>query len=389
MPAPVSSSFNYLRQQFAPAGFQRQFLIGTSDYSDRVTKWPTISVTWNNPKSQNAGLTLSNEDGALNAIKGTPTLMRSQCSVKVGFNGELITAFQGTINSIEYKGGKADLRMDDKLKQLGQRIIGSTADPQVYSLSGGYAVNSLMWALVTSFGGYSTTATSANTDIDYPAFTSWGSVFTGVVTLGARFEGITVLEALRKMARLTSSAIFLKDNKLFLKRFSVTDSSQLTLTASWLTSAPALSLDDDNIINRFHTFANYSPDSNYWLIDAITSHGASISSYGMREQVEKDSTIWYVNSASALDLGQRQISLYKDPPLKIRAETSLTALIYYVGEMVAVADAAANLSGESFRILSTNFNMNTNEIVLEGDESSILSGFILGTSLLNGTDQLS
>lgn len=389
MPYSVSSSFNYLRQQYAPAGFQRQFLIGSSDYTDRVTKWPSFSIEWDNPKSQTATLSLSNEDDALGFFRSDPTNMQQDCVVKMGFNGELISLFTGKVNAATYGRGALSLRLEDKLKVMGKRIIGSAAAPVVYSGGGGTPVSSFVWSMVTSYGGLSSVRSAANPDVDWDAFVSWATVFsTSGVFVEARIEGITAIEMLRKIARLTDSAIFLRENKLYFKRFSIADSNQVNLTPEILTDYPSLVVDDDDIINRFHTLAAYVPDSRYWLIDALSQSSASVNSFGLREQAEKDSVLWHVGSTSALDLSQRKVLTAATPPKRVKASTSMLGVVHLVGEMFTLADPGLGLSGETFRIMGIQVDLNQCDVTLNGDSSQVFGGFTLDTSSLNGVDVL-
>ena len=65
----------------------RQFLIGTSDYSDRVTKWPKIKHTANSFAYVKPTIPLDNADGALNHFYENTYKMVQECYLKMGFAG--------------------------------------------------------------------------------------------------------------------------------------------------------------------------------------------------------------------------------------------------------------------------------------------------------------
>lgn len=390
MPYSVSSSFNYLRQQYAPAGFQRQFLIGSSDYTDKVLKWPSFTVKSDNPKPQTARVSLINLNDELGFFRNDPTNVRTDCVVKVGFNGELISLFTGKSSRVSYSEGEITLDLEDKMSQLADRIVGSAVDPVVYSSTTGTPISSFMWTMITSYGGFSNVRSAANSDVDWNSFVEWSSVFsTGGVFLEARIEGISVLEVLRRISRITDSAIFMRENKLFFRRFSITDSNQLNLDATNMISPSELSLDDDDTLNRFHTFAKYIPASRYWTVDAVAQNSASVNSFGLREYTEKDSVIWYVGSTSALDLSQRKVLVGATPAKKVRVDTAMPAIIHLVGEMITVVDNAVGLSGDTFRIMGMKVDTDRGTVSIDGNAAQIFGGFILNTSSLDGSDVLS
>jgi|GEM_PF-1581488 len=63
----------------------RQFLVGTSDYSDRVIKWPKIKRTSNSFRPVRPTINLDNADGNLNHFYETTIKMVQECYLKLGF----------------------------------------------------------------------------------------------------------------------------------------------------------------------------------------------------------------------------------------------------------------------------------------------------------------
>ena len=70
----------------------RQFLVGTSDYSDRVIKWPKIKRTSNSFRPVRPTINLDNADGNLNHFYETTIKMVQECYLKLGFAIPISTA---------------------------------------------------------------------------------------------------------------------------------------------------------------------------------------------------------------------------------------------------------------------------------------------------------
>ena len=77
---------SYFLEQVAKRGQSpvRKFYIGTSDYSERVTKWPTFKRTANNIKSINIDIPLANADGHFNTFYHDTYLMPNTVTLEMG-----------------------------------------------------------------------------------------------------------------------------------------------------------------------------------------------------------------------------------------------------------------------------------------------------------------
>lgn len=389
MPYSVSSWFIDTAASVAPT-IKRTFTIAGSDYSSRVQGWPTISQKWDNLKPTTITLGLANNDGGLNFFKTDKTNLRSQCIIKFGFThassgDELITMFSGKSSRVVFEDGKLMLTMDDKLRQLAERLIGASQSAYVWPAS--YYPSDIAWAVCTSFGGLSSVASTSNPDIDYTAYTTWKALFSGdSIIMGGRSEGKSCLEILRNLARHTRSAIFMKEDKLSFNRFTTanTDTTMLDNNSIVKTS---LSIDDTDIINKQWVYANYDATSRYWPINVHDVKSASVNSFGLRENVEKDETVWYVNSLSALNLAQRITQTAGLPYDRLMVETTLVPIHRHLGEIVQTIDVQIDVS-EGWRIMQRDFNLDTGRIKLTVDVSQINTPFLLDVSSLDGSDLL-
>ena len=370
---------------------KNQFLIGTSDYSDYVLSWPSINVQWNNIKPLSVTINLANDGQVFNFIKEDKTNLRTTCYLKTGFThptsgDEFVTLHSGTITRISYDSGKCAITVTDKLKQLSERVIGSTNSPVVMS-STTQLPSDLAWWLCTSYGGLSSIQSTSNPDIDYSSWLSWAAVFSAdSVNVGARFEGKKVLEGLRSIGRHTRSAIFMSNGKLTFNRFTTINTNITSVNADYILGS-TLSIADDDIINKQYVQANYIPSSDYWTITVFDARTSSINSYGLRENMERDESFWYVSSANAINLAQREMFTNGVPIERYEVTTQLKTLPILIGETIVAIDDHLSVAA-GWRMMEKTIDMNTFKIKAKIDGSQINTPFTLDVSALDGADLL-
>lgn len=370
----------------------RKITIAGSDYSSYVTKWPSFRRVWNDVRPVPLTIKLANEDGAFNFFRENPLTLVSSVLVQFGFThptsgDELIELYSGRSQNVSYDNGSISLRIVDKFQQLSERVMGSSDVPVTYTGSN-YLPADIAWWAITSYGGYDVTADSSNTDIGYASWKEWSDVFSSdAVYMQAEFDGQKVTEVLRKIARHTRSAIFNSDGKIQFQRFSIIDPHVTSYGPSELVNL-SVELDDTDTVNKQYVFADYSTTSDYWQITAYDEAAASVNSYGLREDTEKDKNLWYVNSSSAINLAQRIINTKSEPYEQVSIDGTLVGLPLFVGETFYAEDALLGIS-ESYRIMEQSINMDNGIVKLKGDRSQLFGGFILDTSTLNGPEILS
>ncbi len=371
---------------------KRQLLIGTSDYSGRVTKWPSIKRRWNEIQPTDISLELANEDQALNLFKTDKTKLRAECTVKVGFThptsgDELITMYVGTVEKVTYRRGAIELSLLDKIKEFTERVIGSSDVPVSYTGSN-YLPSDIAWWLCTSYGNKSAIQSTSNPDIDWTSFQAWASVFSGnSVFVEAKFDGQKINEALRKLGRYTDSAIFVEGNKLTFIRFAEAHSYNTQLGAGQISNV-VLTIDDTRIINKQHVYAAYSGGNDMWAIDVISVATNSVNSFGVREDVEKDENIWYVTSAHAQNLAQRRTSFLASPYEQYVVDTTLVALPRQIGETVNIEDSFLSVSSStSWRVMEYQLDLDKGAMKLTIDQSRLQQAFTLDDATLGLLDQ--
>jgi len=369
----------------------RKFTIGSSDYSGFVMKWPKFRRTSNDIRPKNLTIQLANHNQDLNFFITDKTLLTTSYTIEMGFThptsgDELITMFSGKGQTVKYRDNKIDITIVDKFKQLSDRVIGSSDVPVEY-LNSNYLPSDIAWWLVTSYGGYDTTTSTANIDIDWDAFAEWASIFSeGSVFVEARFDGQRVNEALRKLGRQTSSNILIQDDKLTFFRWTVADSNTTAFDSSNIKDVE-LEVVVDDVVNKQFVFADYAPSSDFFQISVVDQDSSSVNSFGIKEHVEEDKNVWHVNTVSALDLAQRRTQVNGEPFNRLKIESGLSGIQRFIGETVTVVDSHLALN-EGYRITGMEVDMNVGQINFMADRSQYFGAFTLDVSTLDGPDVL-
>lgn len=389
MPYSVTSWFVQQAAEEHPQ-VKRVLTIGGSDYSDFVMKWPSIARAWNDIRPVSVTISLANDEQTFNFFKSDKTKLRAEVRLKIGFThptsgDELISPFIGRAEKAVFVDGKCDITVTDKLKQLADRVIGSSKVPVTFNNSSTPA--DIAWYAVTSYGGYSSVRSTSNPDIDYQSWLDWAAVFSAdTVYMAAQFDGQRVLETLRKIGRHTQSAIFLKEDKLAFFRFTTVATDTTNLNADHIKST-RLSIEDTDMVNKQWVHAEYVPASDFWNISCFDVKSSSVNSFGLREHVERDEQIWYVNSSSALNLAQRFVRVAGEPFERLEVKTILAPLHRLIGETIQVYDAHLGIT-EGWRIMRYALDLSNGEINLQIDGTQINTPFILDVSALDGSDVL-
>lgn len=297
-----------------------------------------------------------------------------------------IPIYKGTIDKVSYNDASVALTVSDKFKQLSERVVGTSDVPVNYTGSD-YLPSDLAWYLVTSYGGYSAIESNSNPDINYEAFAEWAAVFSNsAILMQAYFDGQKITECLRKIGRMTRSAIHIANNKIDFHRFSLADSNQCDVSPDCIVKFEAL-IDDDLVVNKQYVFADYAQNSDYFRIVCFDADTPSVNSFGLKEDIEQDKNVWYVNSVSATDLVQRLLLTNGEPYTQVKMTTGAKGLVREVGETVSVNWPHLNIAA-GYRIMNQKLDFEKMQATFISDRSQLLPGFILDTSTLDGPDIL-
>lgn len=365
---------------------KRVFYIGASDYSNYVMRWPTIRREWDQVYAARITIDLQNDNNELSFFKSAPVTITSSCSLKLGFThpqsgDELITLFSGRIQSVRFKKGKLTLGLQDKIKVFNETQLG-TQDAPVTFTNTDYFPSEIAWTIATSYGGLSAIQSDSNPDIDYASYTSWHAVFTAdFIYMRAEFQDKKIRSAMRSLAQMTHSAIYVENDKLFFKRFTEVDSGNVTYVSNDHIDDVSLELDDKDLVNRMSVYGSYQVTSRTWGIQTLTIDTVSVNSYGPYDNQIKDENIWYVESRGCTNLGERLIVTEGVPAENYNMETDLFPFARQIGETLIFTDSYFNItSSDNWRLMGYQLSMETGKMTLNVSRNLVLTPFILDDS---------
>lgn len=383
----VTSSFISLAAS-KQAAWSRQLMIGGSDYSSKVLKWPSISRSWDTASPKSVTIDLSNADRTFNFFLTDGTKLHTSCSINMGFDvsSEAVNVMAGTIDSLKFNNEKCSITIIDKFKVLTDRLVGDSSTPTNY-ISSSYLVHDMAWYLCTSYGGLSALTSTNNPDIDYSSFNSWTSVFsTDNVRIRGSFSGQTAAELLKKIANLTQSAIWVENNKLKFSRFTIATSAALSFDESTIIDGTQ-AMDERDLVNKHYVNANYDVTSKVYAIVVNDNSSSSISRYGLKEKTSNETNVWYTDSASALNFAQRMVLTGKEILPKMTIKTPLQSVHITIGDCVTMTDAHLQLT-DNYRVMTDQLDMESGTKTLTLDQTQFLQGFRLDISALDSSDVL-
>ena len=371
----------------------RQFLIGTSDYSDRVVRYPSIKRTTKEIQSVNLNVSLVNVDGELNTFYSDTYSLPNTCQLKFGYtypdsDTEYIILYTGFIKEVRYLNKNCTIMMRDRLWQFSEKKVGASAATVTMSAQ---IPSDIAWTLCTCYGELSAVASTSNPDVDYQSFLDWAATFSAdSITCEAFYKGMRVTEALRNLATMNASAIWVEgDGLVHFKKFDEADSNDITITRDELMDM-RIKVQGLETINKQYVNFDYAVGSDYWQSQVFDVNTTSVNTFGLQEDILEDKSIWFVDSDSAMSLAQRKVNQLSDPPRGFDVDTILIGIHKQLGETVRLVDSFFDITSVTgWRITEYQKNMETGAINFIMDESAgAATGFFLDRSRLDSQDKL-
>jgi len=391
MPYDVTSWFQVQLENIASEPV-RKFSIGTSDYSDRVTRWPRIKRTINDLRSLKIAIPLDNTDGHFNGFYENVYTIPNTATLQMGFKhptsgDELVTLYTGFLQNVRYKNEICEAELVDNLADFEKRKTGDSDVPASFAAQ---IPSDIAWTLCTCYGGKSSVASTNNPDIDYTSFLSWAAVMSAdSLTCVAQYDGRKVIEALTNLAEITDSAIWVEgDGKINFLKHQEVNSLDITFMNSQFQNLE-IDVESQRLVNKAYVSFDFSVDSDYFQYTVFSINSASTAIYGIHEEIYKDETIWHTSSVDALGLAARKVNLYSEPPRRFGINMDLYGMRQKLGETVRLVDSFYNItSSDGWRLVETDLDMDNGQLKMELGEAPVLAAFYLDVSLLDGDEYL-
>lgn len=377
------------------SGIIRRLTMGSSDYSDRVVRWPSFKREVDNIKPISLTVPLANDDKALNYIFNNTTLLNQDVTLQMGLvdsdgNDELMDLFKGKIESSRMSGGQLSISLLDRFKGFTETILGdTTSGGALQFVNSDHLPGDLMWTMVTCYGGFDTTQSSANTDINYASFIDWKNIFIGdSILLNAKFTGQKMSDFMTKMGKVLDSSFIFENNKLKFYRGSIQVSSEFNNLDNSSIKKVEVRLDEKKIVNKFRASGGWSVDSNYYTINQTDVDSASQVTYGVRDDKLEDSVVWLSDEASALNLAERYVFKGRNPLLNYEIKSTLGALYYRIGDGLNFDDQQLDVaSTTNFYVEGFGVDMDTGETIIKTRNMPQLPAFILDVDTYSVLDK--
>lgn len=239
----------------------RKFTYDGDDEAERVEGFGSINRASDSIVSGGTSLALINTDKHWNKFISDKTNLRRTAKLQLGIeyepgDDERIDVLTGWGDDSEFREALVNLPIRDKFAGFLEKELGSKEDPLDY-YSTSYNPADLAWDILTTHGGLDSTASSANTDIDYTTWSAWKTACTTAdLSLEARFTGETIKEALELIRDLTNSNIHQAGNgkiKFFRFTQSAPPAESYLFNEDRFTNF-SVKLDSEKIINYLTTY---------------------------------------------------------------------------------------------------------------------------------------
>lgn len=376
----------------------RAFYIGGSDYSSRVVKWPKVKQEASqgqvigNLRSQTVTIQLANNDGGLNDFYKVSYSVQNTCSLKVGFvnsegANELLTIFSGKINSVRYPSdGVCEVKIRDRIYDFTQFEVGAQDSAQVFS--GTPSV--IAWNICTSFGGLSAITSISNPDINYQKFREWAyQCSNDNLFMSVRLEGKKGFEGIQSLLQMADSALYVDgDGKLCFYRFSESGSLGTVFDRTKLKSMQ-IDVEANALINQQFVNFNYDVTSDSFANRIVSQDSTSVNTYGLRADTIEDEIAWFNDSGSALNLADRRIRRYANPPIMFKNVGGLYGIYREIGQTAFLVNSFYDIGSNSgWRVVSKEIDLQDGAITWGIDEALLRNAFYLDITSLDGNELL-
>jgi hypothetical protein len=317
-------------------------------------------------------ITLMNTDQQWNNFISTEGEFTKSGVVDLYFYGdsEYMPIFTGQVIGAQHidREMKVSLRLRDPLSVTLDGPLGDIENTKDYTDTGRTPAE-LVWKILTEEAGFDSTASTANTNIDYDLWNfwhAWGG--TANLSFKAFFYGNTFRSAIREILRLSNSMAWItNEGKLgFVGTPAGTVADDTWTQEHILENNPEA--DIDNIVNDQTTRFGYKgPTMSGWEGYVSGTDATSQGHYGEHKIIEESALVWHDTQASAT-AGQGFVDDLFDGKY---VTTSITVPWFgfrtQPGDLISITDADYGFSTDLFKILEIeNLSMDDFTITVKG-----------------------
>lgn len=376
---------------------EKVLVFNGTDYSDKCENFGAFSQRAYEGDAVTAcdlSVELRNEAKALNSLVSVKTNVGKAATISLKRGADSITRYSGKLEEAEHlvrDRAIISLRFVGKLKAAIEQTLGSEAYSVDYYASA-YNPADLAWELLTTRAGLDSTASSANTDIDYDTWLATKTMFAALgFSVKARFTGQTIAEGLRLLGYYTDSLVFQDPTgKVVFRKFVPTESaSYYTFTdASAHIEKPGVRNNKARVINKVKAWYGYDPIAQTWAGSTTKENATSQSNYGIQGREWDSTVIWPADATSAGAAAERIVARYTDPAetLTFTAGAGTRAVIHQIGDIAKVTCDQYDYVGKKMMIYEVAGDLNgaTEWNLLAEDLGQLNQDFFILDSVTNG-----
>ena len=345
----------------------RRFLLGGSDYSASVLRWPRLRFRATNIDLGTTTITLENHAGGLLFLTQSGALPGTTCEISLGLTHpqsgtEFLSLYTGTPSHLRYEQGGQVLRlmMQGKTRSLTQITLGTevTSEGIDYTGSAWYPAD-MAWSLLTSHGGLSSVASTSNPDIDYASWLQWQDADdVRDVRVQGYFTGEKLYQAIQDLAVMDSRGVGFHNSRIrFSDMFDAQQDPVMELDPDWVVEQ-SLSISPDGVVNEFAVDAGYDPATGKYDYRYVKTNTASVVDYGLRSGRFSGRGLWFYMAKEARYLAEDQVRAGRQPLAALQVRCPLTgALTLTPGDVVTVTASHLGLAGARHRLMQQEIDL--------------------------------
>ena len=359
-------------QRSAP---KRRFLIGGSDYSAQVLRWPTLRYKAGTIDLGTTALRLSNIDRSFQFFVDCEHSLTTSCEISLGFThsqsgDEHVVLFQGAPSHLAYGRGGTELRlqMQGKTKRLSDASLGSDIESGGLDFTdSSHYPSDLAWTLITCHGEMSSVASESNPDIDYPEWLAWRDEnVIRDVRVQAYLTGERIYQVLNSLAIMDAKVISFQNNRLrFKDEFQPYEEVNSPFPHDKIIDLQ-LSLDPSRIVNHFVVEAGYDASKSKFTAQFTKVNSESQARFGRKSGRYSSRGVWFATGGDARYLAEDRVRFGKNPEPTLKIGAPLAGGVEYtLGDVVSITHSYFDLQARAFQIVSQSVDLDRGRVDIE------------------------
>lgn len=372
----VSSAFESQLDSQVPAPIIRKFTFSTSDSTNKVLDFGSISRRGDKVIAGDMSIRLSNADQFWNNIQTDKSHFLRSGTMDIGFtinnSNETLRVFTGDLTKIRNATKtKVNVTFRDKTNTLTKRSVGNASSAVAFTGSVWNPAD-MFFTIATSWGRLSDIQSTSNPDIDWDAFSTWKTNLTqSGFAIQGNFEGDQVPEIFQDIADITNSVIIAEgDGKIYTYKFlpSLATTGVVSYDGTTILKEIERQMDIKTMVNDVKVFHGYNPNSDTWTGFVSKVFTSSVNTFGTYEEAVDGTTVWHANANSALRFLERRFTLSKEPLETIRFRTSLKGMLNQIGDSITVTDSLLVYSQDPFKVVDLDLDLNKGTVQINAIE---------------------